>query len=328
MDMTQLIAIALVLVTVVIIGFALLPYFTGELRGEKRQDAILRNTGVGANVAKTNQKDANNRRKQIAESLKELEAAESGKKKKLTLETRIAQAGYEFSRAKFYMACIITGSLVGFIVFMTTGNLIYASAAVGIGGFGIPNWVLNYLRNRRINKFVQEFPNAVDVIIRGVKAGLPLGDCLRIIAVEAAEPVRTEFRKIVESQSIGLTMAEAVERLYENIPTAEANFFGIVINIQQKAGGNLSEALGNLSRVLRERKKMKLKIKSMSSEAKASAYIIGALPFIVSGMVYLTSPKYMEILWLHPSGRVVMAVCGFWMLIGILSMKKMINFDF
>lgn len=226
------------------------------------------------------------------------------------------------------MACIVIGLLTGFLVFVASGNVIYAAAALGIGGFGIPNWILSFLRKRRISKFVNEFPNAVDVIIRGVKAGLPLGDCLRIIAAEAAEPVRTEFRRIVEAQSIGLTIAEAVERLYENIPTPEANFFGIVINIQQKAGGNLSEALGNLSRVLRERKKMKLKIKAMSSEAKASAYIIGALPFIVSGMVYLTSPKYMEILWLHPSGRVVMAVCGFWMLIGVLSMKKMVNFDF
>jgi tight adherence protein B len=214
------------------------------------------------------------------------------------------------------------------VIFFITQNIIYAAAGLAVGGLGVPNWLLGFLRKRRINKFIHEFPNAVDVIIRGVKAGLPLGDCLRIIAVEADEPVKSEFRRVVEAQSIGLTMGEAVNRLYESIPATEANFFGIVINIQQKAGGNLSEALGNLSRVLRERKKMKLKIKAMSSEAKASAYIIGALPFIVSGMVYLTSPRYMEILWLHPTGRMVMAICGFWMFIGIMAMRKMVNFDF
>ena len=129
---------------------------------------------------------------------------------------------------------------------------------------------------RRMKKFIVEFPNAVDVIIRGVKAGLPLGDCIRVIAAEAAEPVRSEFRRIVEAQAIGLSVAEAVEKLHDSVPIAEANFFSIVINLQSKSGGNLSEALGNLSRVLRDRKKMALKIKAMSSEAKTSAGIIGA----------------------------------------------------
>ena len=161
--------------------------------------------------------------------------------------------------------------------------------AACVGGFGFPAWVLNFLRKHRLKKFVDEFPNAVDIIIRGVKAGMPLGDCLRVIAAEAAEPVRGEFRQIVEAQTMGLSASEAVDRIVERVPLPEASFFAIVINIQQKAGGNLAEALGNLSGVLRDRKKMKTKIKSVSSEAKTSAYIIGSLPFFVSGMVWFTA---------------------------------------
>ncbi len=119
--------------------------------------------------------------------------------------------------------------------------------------------------------FSTRFPDAVDVIVRGIKAGLPLLDSLKLIAADAEEPVRSEFRAIIETQTIGMPIGEACLKLYESIPVPEANFFGIVVSIQQRAGGNLSEALGNLSRVLRDRKKMKAKIQAMSQEAKASA---------------------------------------------------------
>ena len=143
--------------------------------------------------------------------------------------------------------------------------------------------------------------------MRGIKAGLPLLDSLRIIAADAPEPVQSEFRAILETQTIGIPIGEACGKLYERIPVPEANFFGIVIAIQQKAGGNLSEALGNLSRVLRDRKKMKAKIQAMSMEAKASASIIACLPLAVMVLVYLTSPQYIELLWTHPTGRMMLA---------------------
>ena len=145
-----------------------------------------------------------------------------------------------------------------------------------MAALGLPNLVLSRLRMRRINKFIDIFPNALDIIVRGVKAGLPLGDTLRIIANELPEPVRSEFRKLVEAQALGLPLPEAAEKLAERVPISETNFFSIVIGIQSKSGGNLSEAIGNLSRTLRERKKMKGKIKAMAMEAKASAAIIGA----------------------------------------------------
>ena len=185
-----------------------------------------------------------------------------------------------------------------------------------------------FLKKRRETSFLNAFPDAVDVIVRGIKTGLPLGDCLQIHLPEAQEPVKGEFRSIMETQNVGMPLGDACAKLYERIPLPEANFFGIVISIQQKAGGNLSEALGNLSRVLRDRKKMQAKIKAVSMEAKASASIIAALPIAVMTIVYITSPDYIELLWTASLGRLMMAGSAIWMFIGVMVMRKMINFDF
>ncbi len=162
------------------------------------------------------------------------------------------------------------------------------------------------MRSRRVKAFLNEFPNALDVIVRAVKSGLPLNDGIRLIATESAEPVRTEFRRIVEAQQVGLSIPEAAMRMGETMPCPEASFFGIVIQIQQQAGGNLSEALGNLSRVIRDRKKMKARVQALSMEAKASAIIIGALPFVVAFLVYLTSPTYIMPLFTTSTGNLIL----------------------
>ena len=171
-------------------------------------------------------------------------------------------------------------------------------------------------------------PDAVDVIVRGIKAGLPLFDSIKLVAADAPEPLRSEFKAIVDTQTVGIPLGDACTRLYERMPVPEANFFGIVVAIQQKAGGNLSEALGNLSKVLRDRKKMAEKIQAMSMEAKASAAIIGSLPPIVMLLVFITTPDYIALLWTHPTGRLMLAGSAVWMTMGVLVMKKMINFDF
>ena len=217
--------------------------------------------------------------------------------------------------------------MLGGVAYVVDGSAMVAAGAAVCGGLGLPSWILKFLKNRRLAKFTAGFPNAVDVVIRGVKAGLPLGDCLRVIASESREPLKSEFRRVVEAQTMGLSVSEALERMAERVPVTEASFFSIVIGIQQKAGGNLTEALGNLARVLRERKKMKGKVKAMSSEAKASAGIIGALPFIVGTLVYLVAPDYISLLWGTSTGRMVMGGCACWMGMGIMIMKKMINFD-
>ncbi len=250
------------------------------------------------------------------------------RKKKNTLAAKLLQAGLTIDVNRFYLISGGVGLGVAFFTFVMNGNPLVALGAGVAGGFGMPRWVVNFLIKRRFKKFLHEFPSAVDIIIRGVKAGLPLTQCVGIIAAEAAEPVRSEFRRIIEAQSIGLSIGEACDRMAESMPLAEANFFSIVINLQQKSGGNLSEALGNLSRVLRDRKKMRLKVNAMSAEAKASAGIIGALPFAVCGLVYVSSPDYLSLLFTHMTGRIVLGFSAVWMLIGIVVMRKMIQFDF
>ena len=280
--------------------------------------------------------DPGKRRKSVQETLKELEIAQKAKAKQSKsppLAVRMQQAGLDWSRRTFWIvsvACGLVATAAGWAAAFWAGGvpIFFAPLFSLVGFLGLPRWYVNCRRKRRIRRFVDEFANAVDVIVRGVKAGLPLNDCIRIIANEAAEPVKSEFRQISETQALGLTLSEAVARLPDRVPTPEANFFSIVITIQQKAGGNLAEALGNLSRVLRERKKMKGKIGAMAMEAKASAYIIGALPGIVMGLVWLTSPNYIKVLFTDSIGHVILGASLLWMGTGILVMRKMINFDF
>ena len=298
------------------------PLLSGEARAEKRQKALLggpeRKGGRGASGP--------SRRELVAQSLKELETREKGRNQ-ATIETRIAQAGLSWSKGRFFAVSGAVGLALGFVLLVLTGGLLTALGGLVVGGVGLPRWLLTFLKKRRIKKFLDELPNAMDVIVRGVRSGLPLGDCLRIIATEAQEPVRGEFKAICEAQTIGIPMGDSCAKLFERMPLPEANFFGIVVSIQQRSGGNLSEALGNLSRVLRDRKKMKAKVQALSMEAKASAVIIGALPFVVAFLVYLTSPTYIMPLFVTSSGHMILGFAGLWMSIGIFVMKKMMNFE-
>jgi tight adherence protein B len=301
------------------------PLLSGERRADQRRASIARSQPV---VAATSGRTAPKvRREQVEETLKEAESRRK-KAKSPPLSVRIAQAGLSWSKRQFLLISAALGLVTLAVTFFMGMNPL---TGVGLGfaaGFGLPRWMLGFLKKRRERRFIDGFADAVDVIVRGVKAGLPLGDCLKVIASDAQEPVKGEFRAIVETQTIGMPLGEACTRLYESMPLAESNFFGIVVSIQQKAGGNLSEALGNLSRVLRDRKKMQAKIRAMSMEAKASATIIGCLPIAVMLLVYITSPNYIELLWTTALGRLMLAGCVVWMAIGVFVMKKMINFDF
>jgi tight adherence protein B len=301
------------------------PALSGERKVEKRKETMSR---TGAPVRASGQRGhQKSRREQVEGSLKELEQRRS-KAKSPPLSVRIGQAGLDWSKRRFIITSAILGAL-GFLVGLGLNAGLPAAAGMAFaGGFGLPLWILKFLKKRREANFLKAFPDAVDVIVRGIKAGLPLLDSLRVISNDSPEPVCSEFRMVLETQSFGVPLGEACAKVYEHIPVAEANFFGIVISIQQKAGGNLSETLGNLSRVLRDRKKMKAKIQAMSMEAKASAAIIGSLPPAVMTLVYITSPRYIELLWLEPMGRMMMAACATWMFIGVMVMRKMINFDF
>ncbi len=301
------------------------PLLSGERRADQRMASVSRTQPASVTTAARGAPKA--RREQVEETLKELDIR-SRKPKSPPLSVRIAQAGLNWSKRQFLLISAGLG-LFGFAVSFVGGLGLLVALGIGFAAaLGLPRWILAFLKKRRERRFLGAFADAVDVIVRGVKAGLPLGDCLRVIASDAPEPVKSEFRSIVETQTIGMPLGEACGRLYDSVPVPEANFFGIVISIQQKAGGNLSEALGNLSRVLRDRKRMQAKIHAMSMEAKASATIIGSLPLAVMLLVYITSPNYIELLWTTPLGRMMMAACAVWMSIGVMVMKKMINFDF
>ncbi len=322
---TQTFAMAFMAATAVggIAWVFLYPALSGQAKSEKRRAALAQNVPAARQVDKVQR----SRREQVEGSLREIEQRLK-RDRKLTLSSRITQAGLSWSKEKFLIVSGILGAVCFAIPMIFGAGLLAAVGLAFAAGFGLPRWLLGFLKKRREKQFLRALPDAVDVIVRGIKAGLPLFESLKVVATNSPEPVKSEFRAIIETQAIGMPLGDACSRLFERMPVPEANFFGIVIAIQQKSGGNLSEALGNLSKVLRDRKKMAEKIQAMSMEAKASAAIIGSLPPVVMLLVYLSSPDYISLLWTHPTGRLMMAGCVVWMSAGIFVMKKMINFDF
>jgi len=274
--------------------------------------------------------EAVKRRKSLQDTLKQLDEKQKTNDrnlKKPPLKVQIRQAGMQIPIERFYIYSAVCGIILTALLFFVGAPLWALPGALLVGGLGLPRWFVSFRRTRRVKAFLEEFPNALDIIVRAVKSGLPLNDAIRLIANESPEPVRSEFRRIVDSQQMGLSVPDAAMRMSETMPCTEAGFFGIVIQIQSQAGGNLSEALGNLSRVLRDRKKMKAKVQALSMEAKASAVIIGALPFVVAFLVYLSSPNYIMPLFTTNVGNLILGCSGVWMSIGILVMRKMMNFE-
>lgn len=330
-DIKIVILVALVAVAV---GGAIYAFFFNTIDAQRHADSRISRMSSGSkNYAQkkaTNDRIAemSKRKKSVQESLKELEDKQKSKeKKKASLKDKLAQAGLSTSVEKFYVYSVVFGAVSGIIAFVLSQNPLIALGVLFVSAVGIPLWFVSFLRKRRFKAFLAEFPNSLDVMVRSIKSGLPLNDAIRLISSEATEPVRSEFLKVIESQQVGMSVPEACFRMYDRIPIPEVNFFAVVINIQAQAGGNLSEALSNLSSVLRARKMMKAKIKAMSMEAKASAAIIGALPFIVGFLVFLSSREYIMILFTDPRGHLIMGVSLVWMTIGILVMRKMINFE-
>lgn len=271
-------------------------------------------------------KDA--RRRQIQDSLKQVKKTDTERRKvRATLSTNLQQAGLDVSPRSFWMASAVTGAILAFIS-LAMGAPVYIVGAAGFVGFlGLPRWVIGVMKRRRQNIFLDDFADAIDVMVRGLKSGLPVSEAMKIIATESGDPVGPEFMEVVDGQRIGITLDQGLERMVERVPLPEVNFLAIVMTIQSKTGGNLSEALGNLSRVLRDRKKMKAKVKAVSQEAKSSAAIIGSLPFVLVGALTLLNPNYLDPLFYTDMGHMLLIGSGTWMTIGVLVMKKMINFQ-
>jgi tight adherence protein B len=332
MDLTMVAIFALAALSTAALAYGVL---FSRIEVQKKADSRVRRVQAAetdqskAKAARDRVQEMSKRRKSVQESLKDLEKKQQEQNKRIatTLKARLVQAGLSVTISQFYMLSAALG-LFTFVLALLAGiDLLVSLGIAFIAAAGVPRWIVGYLVKRRLNKFLEEFPNSLDVMVRSIKSGLPLTDALRLIASDGQEPVKTEFRRVVESQQVGLSVPEACVRMFTNIPLQEVNFFAIVIAIQSQAGGNLSEALGNLSRVLRERRKMRAKVSALSMEAKASAAIIGALPFIVALLVYLTSPDYILILFQDPRGHLILGASAIWMSIGILVMRNMINFD-
>lgn len=324
-----IVAAVLAFVAVAGVGFAFAGAGGGSAKVNRRVQMVVAGRAKDNKSARAKAQAANDpsaRRKQILKTLREQE--KQAKKASVTLPARLRQAGLSITPTIFYAISGVVGLAVLIVAFLIKPNIFIALGFGFAAGLGLPRWIIGFLGTRRTKKFTEAFSDAIDIIVRGIKSGLPVHDCLKIIAKESPEPLGSEFKRLVENIGMGVTVDQSLEKMYERMPTPELKFFSIVLNIQQKTGGNLAEALGNLSTVLRSRKLMREKIKALSSEAVTSAGIIGVLPPGVVGLISFTSPTYMSVMYTDPRGQMMLGGGLLWMCIGIFVMKKMINFKF
>jgi tight adherence protein B len=309
------------------LGGAAYAFAGGDERSQKRIQAVAKPKSVGR--AGKSPVDAVQRRRNVATLLKDVEKNQAAlrERNKPTMRRRLEQAGFANANPRnFWFVCGGLGLVTALICLVTGQSKLVLVLAVFAVSFGLPRWVLSFLAARRIKLFTKEFANSIDVIVRSVRSGLPTNEALKVVAREAPDPVGAEFRRLVDGLKLGVTLEQGLKKMHESMPTSEAGFFAIVMTIQAKSGGNLSEALSNLAAVLRDRKRLQGKIKAMSSEAKASAMIIGSLPPVVMGIVWLTTPDYIDLLFTERVGNLLLMGCGVWMGSGILVMRNMINF--
>lgn len=318
---------AVVLLFTLALGGAAYVFVGGDDKSKKRVASVANPGGKARGRGPTAAESQAQKRKNVAAILKDVEKNRAAKKERPTMRRRLEQAGFSKATPRsFWMVCGIFAAMAATLAVATHQKPLVIVLAAFVVGLGLPRWILGFLTNRRKKQFTEHFAPAIDVIVRSVKSGLPTNEALRIVARESPNPVGSEFHNMVESLKVGVTMEQALKRMMESMPTLEVGFFAIVMTIQGKSGGNLSEALGNLAFVLRDRKRLQGKIRAMSSEAKASAGIIGSLPPAVMGIVYVTTPAYIAKLFTTQSGNLMLAGCAVWMGIGIMVMRKMINF--
>ena len=325
--MNPIILVILAGVSLATLAFALAPSFMGASRADKRRKALQGNIQLNRREALAERSRAD-RRKQVQAALKGQTDALNEQKKRVPLPAQLYQAGLKIKPAAFIRNSVILGVAVAVLTFFLQVPIYFAVIFGVASGYLLPKLYVGNRRKSFQNKFLDELPNAVEAIVRGVKSGLPLNDSMRVVAKESKEPLKSEFQRVLDQQAVGKTMAEAIVTLYERVPVPEVNFFIVVITVQQQAGGNLSEALTNLSRVLRNRKKMKAKVKAMSSEAKASAGIIGSLPFVVAILVTLTSPNYLAPFFTTPIGMLWLGIAFIMLSMGVFVMYRMVQFEF
>lgn len=318
--------------------------FTGDKNdAAKRRVKSIGSGAAGPGRARVKGQDENAvRRKKTQDMLDAMRKKDQERRKFITprdIGSKLGQAGIDMPVPVFWMVSAVLGVVCAVLIYMSGADgveikgialksqpLVIVGAFIG-GSLGLPRFILGVLTKSRHKKMVNQFADALDIIVRGVKSGLPLNECLRIIAKESPDPLGSEFRTLADNLAMGAGFNRALQDFYKRCPLQEVNFFVIVLTIQAKAGGNLSEALGNLSSVIRARKMMREKVKAMSSEAKASGGIIASLPFAVSVMVFMTTPAYIMQLFITDTGHTILAMAAGLLFTGVMVMRKMINFD-
>ncbi len=243
------------------------------------------------------------------------------------LALRLDRTGKKWAVSQYLYASLGIGLVVAVLVFLQSGALLLSLGVGVLIGAGLPHMYISRLIKKRTNQFNAKFPDAIELLVRGLRSGLPVTETLAVVSQEVPGPVGTEFKGVIERIKIGKTMEDALQDTANRLAISEFNFFCITLAIQRETGGNLAETLSNLADVLRKRAQMKLKIKAMSSEAKASAYIVGALPFIVFVLIYWANAEYIS--GFFTDERLIVAGLGglTWMGIGVAIMAKMVNFE-
>jgi tight adherence protein B len=317
-------------IAMLLLGFGIYAAVTApQARLKRRISSVVGDPLPAIAVPGAGRKDQNaagKRKKQIQDRLKQAEEARQ-KRRGSRIREQLVFAGLKISPQQFILLALAGGVALMLVAFIFHVPPILLPAVGLVAFLGIPKFVLNFLIKKRLKKFIAAFPDSIDIIVRGVRSGLTVGECLNIIAQESPDPVGPEFRLVNEAIKLGQPMSDALQRMSDRLPSPEFRYFTIVLGTQQQTGGNLAETLAKLSDVLRQRKKMKDKVQAMSSEAKASAGIIGSLPLFVMGALTFLAPDYVALLFITDTGRFLLAICVVVMGTGVMVMRKMINFD-
>ncbi len=282
---------------------------------------------IGGGGDGASEKAESRRQRRIREKVKQLEGAGDKKSRIEAINDLILQAGLNITAGTYFVISAVIGVVAGLGALAGGLPLYQAGLALLVGGLLVPKFFLRRFAKKRQAKFTRHFADAIDLIVRGIRSGLPINECFSVIAREFEPPLGEEFRLLVEGQNLGMTIEELMAKGIKRLPTAEYKFFAIVTQIQRQTGGNLAETLSNLSGVLRERKKMRDKAQAMASEAKASSMIIGSLPFIVGILLSVVNPSYIATLFTTDTGNMLVGGGLFWMFCGSMVMRAMINFD-
>jgi tight adherence protein B len=322
MSILQLALFAGGLMTVMVLGYLVLAGPSPAKEGARRLQSVrFRHSDSTVDKVESQLKKAIAARKPKMHRI-----AGSGSRAE-ALQLRLLRSGKNWTLTQYMYTSLGLALAITVLIFLKSGAILLSLGVGLVIGGGLPHMVLNWFIKRRINAFNAKFPDAIELLVRGLRSGLPVTETLQVVAQEIPGPVGVEFKAIVDRIKVGRTMEEALQETADRLGTAEFQFFTITLAIQRETGGNLAETLSNLADVLRKRAQMKLKIKAMSSESKASAYIVGSLPFVVFIMVYWLNPRY-----LHPfftDDRLIIAGMGglVWMTIGALIMAKMVSFE-